>query len=623
MRFPDQPNYPPFKYMTNTATAANGWSFVAWAGNLNANFAFGVQTNNPLVLYLDVTKTFTAFFGLPLAEATDTPALTWTRGGNVGWYGQTNVTHDSIDAARNGPLNQGGESWTETSVVGPGTLSFWWRVDSITNLDQLTFLLNANLQPSMISGVVDWQPQAYYLPAGTNTLRWRFKRFSSSDTNRLNSAWLDQVVFTAGGTMPTFVQQPVNQTVLQTSNALVRVLASGTPPMNYQLFRGATPYGTATTSNTLVISNVAPAQAGAWTVRASNSAGDTASASFTLTVLPVPPLNDNFANRQPVTGLSNAVSGYSFGATKESGEPDHANNFGGRSVWYSWTAPQTAKYLAVAEDLTPTGTLLLGVYTGNTVSGLTAIGSDSASGTFTNSAYVYRAEVIFNATAGTSYKIAMDTSYGAGTWFTLALQLIPPPPNDAFANRIFITGASITVSGNNLAATREPGEPGTGFFDGSNSVWWAWTAPRSGTAAATWTGSSYSPFVSIFTGNTLAALTLATNNLFRGGSAVRFPVTQGTTYEISVDGIFGSAGDIVLNLAMLAPSLSAGFDPATGNPAFILTGAADLDYVIQASTNLIHWRSVATNRVPFDGMFPLPVSVQTNSGMRFYRVVLP
>jgi hypothetical protein len=622
-RSPDLASYPQFRYMTNTATAASGWSFVAWAGNLNANFAFGVFTNNPLAVYIDVTKTITAVFGIPLVEATDAAALTWTRGGIIGWYGQTNLTHDGSDAARSAPLNQGGESWMETTVVGPGTLSFWWKCDSITNLDLLTFLINANVQPAQISGVVDWQPQAYYLPSGTHTLRWRFKRGSSSDTNHLNTAWVDQVVFTAGATTPSFVQQPTNLTVFQTSNAFVRVLASGTPPMNYQLFRGATPYGIPRTNAVLVISNVAPAQAGTWTVRASNSAGDMDSQPFTLSVLPVPPLNDNFANRQAFTGLSNAVSGYSFGATEESGEPNHAFSSGGRSVWYSWTPPQTAKYLAVGEDIHATASLIVGVYSGSSVSALTTLGSDSDSGTFTNGALVARPKALFNAVAGANYAIAIDTSYGSGTWFTLAMQLIPPPPNDAFANRIFITGPSVTVFGNNLAATREPGEPSTGFFDGSNSVWWAWTPTRSGEAVATWADSDYSPLISIFTGSTLASLQLVTNSLFSGGDWMRFTASQGIAYVISVDGFGGSSGNIVLNVATVAPALSVGIDPTTGDPVFTLTGAADLDYRIQASTNLVNWKWVATNRAGPDGRIVLPPALSTNSGARFFRAVFP
>lgn len=128
-------------------------------------------------------------------------------------------------------------------------------------------------------------------------------------------------------------------------------------------------------------------------------------------------------------------------------------------------------------------------------------------------------------------------------------RIIATPANDDFANRIFIMGSCVTVFGNNLGATREPGEPSTGFIDGSNYVWWAWTAPRSGSAVATWTGSSYSPLVAIFTGSALPSLTLGTNNSSGGGTSLRFPATQGVTYDISVDAIPGSGGDIVLNLA--------------------------------------------------------------------------
>ena len=624
LRQPDLPSYRQYNNMTNTATAANGGSFVAWVGNVNFAFAFAVKTNNPLVVYLDVTKSFRAVFGMPLGEVTDIPALPWTKGGEVGWYGQTHVTHDGISAARSGPLGPlYSESWMETAVVGPGSLSFWWKVDSTTNVDELTFLINSTQQPAKISGVVDWQPQAYYLAAGTNTLRWRFKRNGGADTNRLTAGWVDQVVFKSGATVPVFVQQPVDLSVLQTSNALVRVLASGTPTMSYQLFRGSVPYGAATPSSLLIISNVSPTQSGAWTVRASNSAGDTASDSFSLSVLPVPPLNDRFASRQPLIGLSNAISGYNFGATKEPGEPAHGNSEGGRSVWYSWTAPQTAKYLAIAEDRQATGPLLLGVYQGNFVTALATAGSASDSGTFTDGGIVVRAKALFSATAGTRYAIAVDTDYGLGTWFTLAMELIPPPPNDAFANRIFITGSSVTVYGKNLAATREFGEPSSGFLDGSNSVWWAWTAPSSGTAIATWTGSSFAPIVSIFTGNTLTTLDIVTNSFFTGMDSVRFPVAQGVRYSISVDGLYGSAGDIVLNLATLAPSISASIDPATGDPVLKLSGAADLAYVIQGSTNLIHWRSVATNRVPRDGVILLPAALTTNGSSRFFRAFLP
>ena len=51
------------------------------------------------------------------------------------------------------------------------------------------------------------------------------------------------------------------------------------------------------------------------------------------------PENDEFANATPLSGLSASGSGSNFDATSEPGEPNHAGNAGGHSLWWRWTAP--------------------------------------------------------------------------------------------------------------------------------------------------------------------------------------------------------------------------------------------------------------------------------------------
>ena len=51
--------------------------------------------------------------------------------------------------------------------------------------------------------------------------------------------------------------------------------------------------------------------------------------------------NDAFALRAGNSGASGSTAGSSTGASKEFGEPDHAGNAGGASLWWSWTAPAT------------------------------------------------------------------------------------------------------------------------------------------------------------------------------------------------------------------------------------------------------------------------------------------
>jgi hypothetical protein len=120
---------------------------------------------------------------------------------------------------------------------------------------------------------------------------------------------------------------------------------------------------------------------------------------------PKPP-NDDFAKATVLTGekLWNGVyaagdSGFTWNATKESGEPAHAGNQGGASVWYSWTAPFSATFHVSGcgrfEDP------LLAAYTGDAVDALTPVAADDSS----------CSNLQFAATAGTTYHLAIDGKF--------------------------------------------------------------------------------------------------------------------------------------------------------------------------------------------------------------------
>src|SRR4030095_9181444 len=102
----------------------------------------------------------------------------------------------------------------------------------------------------------------------------------------------------------------------------------------------------------------------------------------------------------------------------EFGEPDHAGNSGGASIWFSWQAPThgTMTFSTLDSDFDT----LLGVYTGNSVSALSFVaGNDDALGTFQSS-------VRFAAAAGTTYKIAVDGYDGEEGSVGLTWNLGPP-----------------------------------------------------------------------------------------------------------------------------------------------------------------------------------------------------
>ncbi|HEY3026777.1 MAG TPA: NF038122 family metalloprotease [Pyrinomonadaceae bacterium] len=120
---------------------------------------------------------------------------------------------------------------------------------------------------------------------------------------------------------------------------------------------------------------------------------------------PPAPANDNFASAQVISGCTGSVSGTNVGATHEASEPSHdpLGNPGASSVWYQWQAPSgTSVTITTAGSNYDT---MLGVYTGTSVSGLTSIAKNDDVDT---NAGILTSSVTFTATAGTTYRIAVD-----------------------------------------------------------------------------------------------------------------------------------------------------------------------------------------------------------------------
>jgi subtilisin family serine protease len=259
---------------------------------------------------------------------------------------------------------------------------------------------------------------------------------------------------------------------------------------------------------------------------------------------PPPPVpNDNFAQRIVLSGLPVSTTGTNIGATAEPQEPAQSGPI--NSVWWSWTAPTSGTV-----NINTIGSSFdtwLSVYTGSALPNLTLIGADDDGGGGLTSL------VSLNATAGTTYQIAVD-GYQSNTG-PIALNIVfPPPPNDNFANRIGLTGATATTTGTNNGATGEVGEPAQS--GPINSSWWSWTAPTSGNYTFDTIGSGFDTYLSLFTGSAVSSLNLIGADDDGGGnytSRLTRSVTAGTTYQIAVDGFSTATGPIQLNISPPSP----------------------------------------------------------------------
>ncbi|MGC9452247.1 MAG: S8 family serine peptidase [Oceanipulchritudo sp.] len=213
--------------------------------------------------------------------------------------------------------------------------------------------------------------------------------------------------------------------------------------------------------------------------------------------------NDDFADRVVLSGDNVSITTANFAATFEPGEPVHIPDTpGGRSLWYEWTAPETGTYILdtihsflkdrfVAMGMNPDmnntgGRMQMAVYRGSTLGSLFRVASNSGI-----SMRDYDAMISLNATAGTTYHIALDSKVGPASavegpkteWcyrsvihFNISKDTLP---NDNLADAKEISGNYHQEFVDLKYASRESGEPTHGGR-ASRSAWWKWTAPDSG-----------------------------------------------------------------------------------------------------------------------------------------------
>jgi thiol-disulfide isomerase/thioredoxin len=140
------------------------------------------------------------------------------------------------------------------------------------------------------------------------------------------------------------------------------------------------------------------------------------------------------------------------------------------------------------------------------------------------------------------------------------------PPNDMFTNRIALTGTNITITGSNVSATMEAGEPCPCDSDCGASVWWSWTAPFSGFVMISTAGSSFDTIMGVYTGASVWALRPVEINDDEDyprilTSRVFFEVTPGQTYQVAVEGCDGAVGTVQLQVQL---------EPSPLAPAWVL-----------------------------------------------------
>lgn len=132
--------------------------------------------------------------GPTLNEALDNAGLSFTVGGDGNWFPETATYFYGGSAAQSGTIGDNQSSWLQTTVVGPGSISFYWKVSSEYDYDFLEFYIDGVRQPRRISGDVDWQKKIFYIFPGSHTLKWVYVK-DASVSDGSDCGWVDKVVY--------------------------------------------------------------------------------------------------------------------------------------------------------------------------------------------------------------------------------------------------------------------------------------------------------------------------------------------------------------------------------------------------------------------------------------------
>ena len=138
-----------------------------------------------------------------LGAALDNTSLAWSVFGDAPWFAESTNSYDDVSAAQSGSLLDSQSSILQTTVIGPGILTFYWESAANDDSFDLEFDVDGNNHDA-ISWNTSWtQEPAVSIPSGVHVLSWNANTLNDTGSSPEDAGWVDEVVFT-----PTYEAPP-------------------------------------------------------------------------------------------------------------------------------------------------------------------------------------------------------------------------------------------------------------------------------------------------------------------------------------------------------------------------------------------------------------------------------
>jgi Pro-kumamolisin, activation domain/Divergent InlB B-repeat domain len=321
-------------------------------------------------------------------------------------------------------------------------------------------------------------------------------------------------------------------------------------------------------------------------VYAEDAAGNFSSpVTVEVNYLPPTEANDFFvsATNFQLTGTSGVVSGGNTNATKENGEPIIAGNAGGKSVWWSFTAP--ADGVLTLNTTNSTFDTLLGLYTGTNVAALTLIADNDDAFPGAPGGFSFISQAV---KAGQTYDIDVDGYDAASGNISLSYSFSPATVYHLVANAV--NGGTVQLMVTNIlgGTTMLPGQSGN-FAAGSAVILSA--IPFATAQFNNWSGdvsSSVNPLTAVVQNNvnlTANFVPFPFTDGFESGNLSHLPWTTAgnapwfVQTNIVDQGMYAAQSGAITNSQTSSLILTTNFNAGLGSFDFKVSSEADWDFL--------------------------------------------